>query len=377
MNYYLLRHDFKGKQRAKVVDKLQALKDELAATVPSKLFNENVLIATWNIRDFGSNRFNPQPRLKESLYYIGEIMSCFDLIAVQEVNENLTEFENLMRIMGPSWDYIMTDVSGNKERMVFIYDTNRVSFKKLAGEVVLTPKDKIKGALQFNRTPFVVAFQSGWFRFKLCTVHILFGGNSKKELAHRTEEIESIAENIKKRTRKFNENFILLGDFNIVDTTHQTMKALEKHDFFIPEAIKSKPSNMFKTKHYDQIAFNKKGVDYKFAENDNSAGTYDLYSSLFTEEQFDDYKSEIINVKKAYIKKKKEELKKANTQEKKDKINNQIKNATDFINSNAKLKNNYLNSWRTWQLSDHLPMWTELKINFSQPYLERIKKLNE
>ena len=31
--------------------------------------------------------------------------------------------------------------------------------------------------LQFARTPFVVEFQSGWFKFILCTVHIYYGSD--------------------------------------------------------------------------------------------------------------------------------------------------------------------------------------------------------
>jgi endonuclease/exonuclease/phosphatase family metal-dependent hydrolase len=300
-------------------------------------------------------------------------MSCFDLIAVQEVNENLSEFEDLMRIMGRNWDYIMTDVAGNQERMVFVFDRNRVSFQKLAGEVVLTKSNEIKGTLQFNRTPFVVAFQAGWFKFKLCTVHIIFGGDTEKEIDHRTEEISSIAENIKKRSKKYKENFILLGDFNIIDKTHRTMKALEKHDFYIPDAIKDKPSNMFRTKHYDQIAFNTKGKNYRFGDSDNSAGALDFYGKVYSEEQFEDYKAEIVELKKKYIAKKKEAIKNTSKQEDKDKFKKQIDKTRAEIASNPKLKKYYLNSWRTWQMSDHLPMWTELKINFSVPYLDRIK----
>jgi hypothetical protein len=28
--------------------------------------------------------------------------------------------------------------------------------------------------------------------------------------------------------------------------------------------------------------------------------------------------------------------------------------------------------WRTYQMSDHLPMWIELRVDFSREYLERI-----
>jgi hypothetical protein len=33
----------------------------------------------------------------------------------------------------------------------------------------------------------------------------------------------------------------------------------------------------------------------------------------------------------------------------------------------------YLSTWRTFQMSDHLPLWAELKFDFSNQYLERIK----
>ena len=28
--------------------------------------------------------------------------------------------------------------------------------------------------------------------------------------------------------------------------------------------------------------------------------------------------------------------------------------------------------WRTYQMSDHLPMWIELRVDFSREYLERL-----
>lgn len=37
-------------------------------------------------------------------------------------------------------------------------------------------------------------------------------------------------------------------------------------------------------------------------------------------------------------------------------------------------KKRYYRDWRTFQISDHLPMWVELQIDYSDDYLER--KLN-
>ena len=29
--------------------------------------------------------------------------------------------------------------------------------------------------------------------------------------------------------------------------------------------------------------------------------------------------------------------------------------------------------WRTWQMSDHLPLWTEIKMDFTESYLKSLK----
>lgn len=378
MRYYSLKRDFiKLSERKKVINKLKILKQDLEDEIPAKLFNENVLIGTWNIRDFDSNKFGHGPRIDESFYYLAEILSSFDLIAIQEVNEELSAFQKLMYILGPAWDYIMTDVtlgrSGNGERMAYVYDTNRVSFEKIAGEIVLSKRNLVNDELQFARTPFLVAFQSGWFKFNLCTVHIYYGGTSGEKLARRVEEIESIANTLSKRAKKNKENLILLGDFNIVSPEHETMKALENNDFTIPDAIKENPSNMYKTMHYDQIAFQEKSGKIKLGGNSNSAGAYDFYKKVFTTRQFNDYQEKIIKSLKSRIAEKTIEYENQNDLEKKEKLRKEITNIEKIQSSEANQKKYYKKEWRTFQMSDHLPMWAELKINFSLSYLDKIK----
>lgn len=65
--------------------------------------DDALLLATWNIRDFDSNKFKWGPRLEESFYYLAEIISCFDLVALQEVNADLEPLQKLMRILGREW----------------------------------------------------------------------------------------------------------------------------------------------------------------------------------------------------------------------------------------------------------------------------------
>jgi endonuclease/exonuclease/phosphatase family metal-dependent hydrolase len=378
MRYYALKNDFPElTERKRVIKRLTSLKEDLDKKVPEKIFNENVLIATWNIRDFDSNQYGYGPRTKEAFFYMSEIISSFDLVAIQEVNENLYAFNRLMYVMGDQWDYIMTDVteghSGNGERMAYIYDTNRVSFKKIAGEIVLTPSNLIGDKKQFARTPFLVGFQSGWFTFKLCTVHIYFGSDSGEKLKQRIEEIDSIANNIKKRAKRYKENLILLGDFNIFSPEHKTMTALKKHGFVIPKGIKDHPSNMYKTKHYDQIAFMEKKGEVIHGKQANSAGCYDYYRKVFSTRQFKDYQTIVKKNLNDKLKGQKEKLAKETDAEKKVKIQKSIDKFKLIIADEAEQKKYYKKEWRTFQLSDHLPMWTELKINFSLSYLDKIK----
>ncbi len=121
---------------------LLSLKDGFEkAAIPARTASDSLLLATWNIREFDSSKYGE--RGQESIYYIAEIMSRFDLVAVQEVNENLEALETLMRYLGGWWKYLITDVTegtrGNRERMAFVYDSRKLSFGGIAGEVLIWP----------------------------------------------------------------------------------------------------------------------------------------------------------------------------------------------------------------------------------------------
>lgn len=207
MFYYPLK---KLPENVRVADRLLRLKEKLAREVPAKSSTET-LIATWNIREFDSAAYGE--RSDECLYYIAEIMSHFDLIAVQEVRENLDALKKVIRIMGDgNWDYVVSDVSegnaGNRERMAFVFDRRSVSFSSIAGEVVLPPTEIKQGnkllrydpSQQLYRTPYLCGFRAGWTHLMLCTVHILYGEDTANN-AKRAREIELIAQLLAKRAR--------------------------------------------------------------------------------------------------------------------------------------------------------------------------------
>jgi len=328
-------------ERLRTTTNLLKLRTQLDKEIPQKTATDTLLLATWNIREFSDNR------LQESLYYISEIVNRFDLIAIQEVSANMKGLEQLMFLMGPNWDYIVTDSTdggaGGGERMAFVYDKNKVSFKKMAGELVLPVDKLIDGKLQFARTPYCVALQANWFKFVITTVHIFYGSTAAVDKKKRETEIDTLTSILSKRAKKEELSYILLGDFNIPNVKDFTMTALEKYGFSVPSAIKEHPTDLGESMHYDQIAFNLKLNDKMvvFSEKEQKAGSFNFSKTVYRKEDLETYKE--------YFQSK-------------------IKGKSE-----KEIEKYYISTWRTFQMSDHLPLWVELKIDFSNQYLEEIK----
>ncbi|MEZ4885921.1 MAG: endonuclease/exonuclease/phosphatase family protein [Chitinophagales bacterium] len=346
-------------EQARTAKKLLQLKDALQKEIPSKTF-DNLLLATWNIREFDSAAYGK--RLDEALFYIAEIVSHFDLIAIQEVRDDLEGLQRLMKILGRWWKVIFTDVTegrpGNRERMAFVYDSRKVTFGGLAGEVVL-PEVKVEGEThnlqqQLARTPFMVGFQAGWC-FVLVTVHLIYGEGTA-DPPERVAEAEMLsnflAEKADKKTAWSN-NMVLLGDFNIFKPTNDTFRKIAAN-FYIPQELQDLPSNVPQDKHYDQIAFRsplkQEFLDAIAAGTPIKAGVFNYFQHVFTEADEATY----IPYMDSY---------ETNSR-------GEARDAAD----KAKYYKTY---WRTHQLSDHLPMWIEIPIDRSRQYLEVLAKVEE
>jgi endonuclease/exonuclease/phosphatase family metal-dependent hydrolase len=334
VQYSGLRYWKNAEERDRVIDRLLALRAGLAKDVSPKNKQSSFHLASWNIRDFGSHKLNPSPRLPETLLYIAEIISSFDLVAVQEVNKNMSEFQKMMHLLGPHWSYIITDESGNDERLAFAYDTRKIMFRNMASEIVL-PAKRGKQPVQFNRTPFLVAFQAGWFKFNICTVHIYFGAASNTE--RRKQEIADIAAFFTKRQKEDGETYVLLGDFNILNPDDPTMDALLGGGFTVPAQLR-KPTALASEHFYDQIALRAQSKLVEII----GAGCFHWQGYVFRDaEDFATYQPLMP------------------TKTKNGKV--------------AKTDANAYRKWRTWQMSDHLPLWAEIKMDFTESYLESLK----
>lgn len=374
MLYYHL-YDVRPERRARAISNLEALRKRLDADIPSKDAEDNLLLATWNIRDLGkSNRRGFGERLPESLIYIAEIISRFDFVAVQEVND-IEEWEKILSILGRDWDWISSDVTdrrlgGNGERLTFAYDKRRVQFQHVAGEIVLPESMLISptrletedgeafwAGKQFRRSPYIARFKSGWLDFEICTVHIYYGSDSESspKMAQRVQEIERIAEYLGNRAKdqvSDRRALLLLGDFNIVAPGHKTMEALLANDFVVPDALK-KRTNVKNTHYYDQIAFHSatelvRCADEKGADGKANAGVLDLFVSCMTDEQASIYREEMLE------------------------SSNGKNKQTSESEGNADALERYFQTWRTYQVSDHKPMWVRLATDGSTTYLQKL-----
>lgn len=365
--YYHLRYKVPDpRHRLRAVRNLRKLRAQLDATVPFKDAESTLLLATWNIRDFDkSNRRGHGKRLPETMFYIAEVLSRFDFVAVQEVN-SLVEWGTVMDILGGDYDYIASDVTdtslgGNGERLLFLYDKRKVFFQNVIGEIVLpthmliTPNregedEALFVGKQFRRSPYVGRFQSKWFKFAICTVHIYYGSESGDKLEQRIQEISRIAEYFSERADeelRDGRALIILGDFNIVHPEHQTMDALRRKGFTVPTVLRLR-TNFKQNKFYDQIAFKTRAGVIDFIEGTGAdgkpnAGLVDLFQEVMTE-----------NDAGSYL----EDLKAA-------------KNANGLGDMELE---SYFDEWKTYQLSDHFPLWARLSVNSSAAYLDRLEE---
>jgi exonuclease III len=250
-----------------ISDGIKNLKKRISdANIPASSKN-NFRLLTWNIRNLNKDKED------RAITYITEVMKNFDIIAIQECKKSLGGLEKLQKALGKHYRFLFSDVGGNSERLVFCYDNNKVEFTGLAAEVVMAPgagRDKVKPELEFDRTPYMASFRVNGCNFIITTVHIYYG--SGDAVKYRKQEIANIAIQLKKSsgdTDVLDTDYILCGDFNIEDVRSKLKKpgkedpleglfdALLAGGIHVPDDIRNSPSNLSKTKHFDQIGFYK------------------------------------------------------------------------------------------------------------------------
>jgi len=119
------------------------------------------------------------------------------------------------------------------------------------------------------------------------------------------------------------------------------MQALLSHNFVTPEPLQAIPgSNVKQDKFYDQIAYWNGQTDRRKSYTQlipYRAGVFDYFDVVYRKDEEDIYHP--------FMKK---------------------SDSDEFYAS--------YNLWRTYQMSDHLPMWIEFQVDFSQEYLNEVEK---
>ncbi len=266
---------------AEIRAELTALRRQLSRDLPKKS-DENLLVATWNLREFGgltdkwrSAQGDSPKRDLGSLACIAEVVSRFDIVAIQEVQSDIRALRHLLKALGDQYTVILTDAveddKGGNERLAFVFDQERLQVSGLACELVVplnwTTKKKKKTGIadlalqrQFARTPYAVAFKRGGSTFILITAHVIWGGTDGKAIGERSDELASIARWLRswaEDANSWDQNLICLGDFNINLREGPLWDAFTSTGLTVPEEIASprtiggKPLKGF----YDQIAW--------------------------------------------------------------------------------------------------------------------------
>lgn len=264
------------------LDEFSALLDN---TIPPKrTVSSNLLIATWNIAHFASLQKRWQVPAQSSLspkrdyrclMIIAEIISRFDVVALQEVKGDLRAIRYLLSALGSNWAFLMTDVSkgdeGNSERMAYVYDTTRVSPSGLAGELVVPDEahefgfDEGSFKKQFARNPYAVSFKAKDTTFILVTAHVSFGDKETERLP----EVRAIAQWMRdwaSYENRFHHNLLVLGDFNLERSDSVLYKAFVESGLEVPFILSAFPRTIYgreteaeKSSYHDQIAWFSKG----------------------------------------------------------------------------------------------------------------------
>jgi endonuclease/exonuclease/phosphatase family metal-dependent hydrolase len=232
---------------------LRAMKDRIdALNLPPSELDESILVASWNIREFGRRKRHPL-----ALHLIAEIIGQFDLISIVELRENLDDLRTVLKYLGPYWGVIYSDVTedwgGNWERLAFVYDKRAVQFGGLAGSGIPPRERSDEEYVSFEsfwRAPYSAAFCSGNFDFVAITAHLRWGTSK----AARLKEIHRFANWVEfklKREDKVDADVVIFGDFNT--ETPEMHAALLAKGLCMPAALTDIKTTLAKTKHYDHI----------------------------------------------------------------------------------------------------------------------------
>jgi len=335
-------------ERQRTEQGLCRLRASLNDTIPPRQYESNLIVATWALNKFGRSHRLGDGNL-ESLFYMAQLISSFDLVALQEVDRNLGRLQALLGVLGPDWKMLVTDIApgmvGNSERFAFLYYEPRVEFLNFSSQVILPPERMQDGgfrpARQFERPPAVAAFRSGEMEFQVCTAHIACGsGRPGAEHTIRLEEIRMLGAYLKTRSRYNETEMLLLGNFQMERLQSPITDALRENGVQVPEELLH-PTNFNMTKYYDLIGFTSPNRTFPLGRSETHSGSVNIFEHVFRDEDIAAYVDDesFANFAKASA------------------GGPKGKSATTDLRRFMR--------WKITLISDHLPLWAELDVRHS------------
>jgi hypothetical protein len=125
-------------QTASQINALRVYRDTKPGRgIPPK-HGSRVLVTTWNIANFGVHE-----RRDKDHRLITELVSWFDLVAVQEVNNNLDGLTAVRSELPSSYRTVFSDKAGNNERMAYLYNSNKLTLLEEVGQIDVPPRVEV------------------------------------------------------------------------------------------------------------------------------------------------------------------------------------------------------------------------------------------
>ena len=231
-------------------------------SIPART-NGNVLIATWNIANLGQ-----QQRREKDYRLLAEIISWFDIVAIQETKDQLVGLQGIVSHLPAGWSFLVSDTGGNDERMAFIYDTGKIRQLEKVGEIAVQPKEIpyirlpgiTRGFLGFDRNPYLAAFRCGSLSFILVNVHLFYGSAARADKERRALEAYATARWADLRRNDpdlYCADIVALGDFNLpkVEPGDLIYEALRGRGLMPPPHSTRVASSIATDAEYDQVMF--------------------------------------------------------------------------------------------------------------------------
>jgi endonuclease/exonuclease/phosphatase family metal-dependent hydrolase len=257
--------------------------------------SQRLLVGSWNIANLGG-----QDRTASHYRLLAEIVSWFDVCAIQEVKDDLSGLRGLLTALNElrgSWRTIFTDRAGNDERLAFVYDSKILEPAEKIGELAIPAAEKRAIRLptidrafdDFDRHPHIVTFRrpGSCNVIELLNVHLYFGPQgtaAQRRASSERRQLEAFAVgrwcDLRHRdVHTYTQLIAALGDFNLPkrDPADEIYQALTKRGLTLPDHSTRIASSISTDVDYDQVAFLPGPMGDRFARG----GVFDYDGAVF------------------------------------------------------------------------------------------------